>query len=95
MYDVSPLRAKKVHSGSGLIVDIRGHEARWYQNIQFASVTSCEAEWLELGGISGFGGGPEVVVVAPFVLHDLKLFFEMEACCTKDIVAATPKVQKK
>lgn len=95
LYGIPPFRAnKRSKTGSVSIADTPGHEASWLQDIQFASSTSFEAEWAEYGGATGSGGGPEVAVVEPPVLHDLNLLFERDAGRTKDAGAAKPRLQK-
>lgn len=64
---------------SGLVVDNPGQAFRGLQDIRLASITSCEAKWLEFGLFSGPGSRFQVVVVYPPVSDDLKLLFEMEA----------------
>lgn len=79
VFDIPSLRAiKRSRTGSGVIVGVSGHETRWPQEIQFASITSCESEWLELGDASGSGGGPKVVIIEPPVLENLELLFKRD-----------------
>lgn len=74
VFDVPPLGAnKKSKTDSDMIVDIPFHQARWFHDMRFAGVDSYKAEWLEIGGVSSSKGGPEVVVIDPPVLDELKL----------------------
>lgn len=95
VYDVPTLRAnKRSRNGSGVVIDISGYVGRWLQDIQFQNIRSCEAEWLEFGGVSGSGGGPGVVVADPPVLGDLELLFKRDAGWTRDVDAARPELHK-
>lgn len=63
MYDFPALHAnERTKTGSVVVVDIPGHKFCCLQDIQFASITSCQAEGLWFGGASDLGGGSEVVV---------------------------------
>lgn len=70
---------KSSRTGSVVVADIPGHEAGLLEDIQLASMISCEARWLKYGGASGSGGGSEFDVVDPLILGDLKLLFERDA----------------
>lgn len=63
------------------------------QEIEFASIASCKAEWFEFGGSLGSGGGSEVVIVDPLVLDDLEQLFETDAERTRDVGTAEPELQ--
>lgn len=85
VFGVPPLRAnKRSKTGSGVIVHVPGHEIRWLQEIQFASITRCESGWLEFGAASGLRDGLKVVFVDPPALDDLELLLERDAERTRD-----------
>lgn len=66
-------------TGSPVDVDIPGHEACSLEEMQFVSITSCEAVQLKFGGAPSSGGGPQVVFVSLPVSDDLKFWFEEDA----------------
>lgn len=64
------------------------------QDIQFASIINCKAQWLELGGDSDYGGCLWVVFADLPVLEDLELLFERDTLWTKDVSDAKLELQK-
>lgn len=80
---------------SCVIVDIRGHEASSLQDIQSASITICEDDWLEFGSVSGLLDGSTVFVVDLPGLEDLQLLFRKNASWKLDVGSAKPEPQKK
>lgn len=95
VYGILLPRVNKISkTGSGVIVDTPDHEVSWLQDNPFASIVTCEAEWLEHGGALGLGGGSKVVFVDQPALDDLKLLFESDAGWTKDVGPTKLKLQK-
>lgn len=95
LHDVPPLCASEMSkTGSGIVVDVLGYEARWPRDIQLASTLNCKAEWFELVNALGSGRSTELVVVGRQVLYDLKLLFERNDRWTKDVGSVKLEVQK-
>lgn len=65
--------------GSVVVVDFPAYVIWLHQESEFASITSCKAEWLKLAGASCPGAGPEVVTVDPPILDNLHSYFERDS----------------
>lgn len=80
VHGVPLIRAnKRTNTGSSVIDDISGHEVSWWKGLQFASIATFEAVWLQYVSVSGSGDGPEVFVVDPPVIDDLLFLFKRDA----------------
>lgn len=93
--NIPPLRAiKRSKSDSVVVVDVPGHELRWFQQIRFSGLTSRNSEWLEFGSTSGLRGVFKVAIVDLSVLNDMDLLANSDAGYSRDVFTFRPKLRK-
>lgn len=79
MFDIILLRANiRLKTGYSIIVDVPGHDFRWFWEIQPSINHSSYFEWLERGAALGSGAGTEVLVVNLPVLDAPGLLFDRD-----------------
>lgn len=78
--NIPPRRAgKRYETVSATIIYVPGHKVRWHREILFASVQSCESEWLVFAGAPGSAGEGKVDKDIPLLFDELDLVFEVGA----------------